>query len=313
MPSDFNSDDRLLGPATSRPTSRRRTWPQRLTIALIVLTSLACFGAAAALGAGQWVVSNRNLVVLATEQHDASATTPDVVLPGRDAPAGRRRTPRRPRPRRRSRRPIPRPRTSSSPVPTTTRASIPTRRTPARSATARTRRAQRHDHGVAGRPGDQPGRRAVVPARPVGRGRRREQGTDQHRLRARRPARAAGHDLLELPDPDRPLHPGRLLRVQAARRRRRRRRRCRSSTRHATTNTGLDVPVSGGECFTFDGDHALAYVRSRHYEYFRSTGSGRTDGTSDLGRISRQQDFLRRSARQRARTRAFYDPSVARR
>ena len=29
--------------------------------------------------------------------------------------------------------------------------------------------------------------------------------------------------------------------------------------------TGLDVPEAG--CFTFDGDHALAYVRSRHFEY----------------------------------------------
>ena len=38
------------------------------------------------------------------------------------------------------------------------------------------------------------------------------------------------------------------------------------------TNTGLNVPVPG--CFTFDGEHALAYVRSRHYQYENRTASG---------------------------------------
>lgn len=59
-------------------------------------------------------------------------------------------------------------------------------------------------------------------------------------------------------------------------------------------STGLNVPTTG--CFTFDGEHALAYVRSRHYEYENPPGSGEweRDGTSDLGRVSRQQDFLRR-------------------
>ena len=44
-------------------------------------------------------------------------------------------------------------------------------------------------------------------------------------------------------------------------------------------NTGLNVPAPG--CFTFDGDHALAYVRSRHYEYEDPPGSGnwKTDPT----------------------------------
>lgn len=59
-------------------------------------------------------------------------------------------------------------------------------------------------------------------------------------------------------------------------------------------NTGLNVPTTG--CFRFDGEHALAYVRSRKYDYEDPPGSGdwERDGTSDLGRISRQQDFLRR-------------------
>lgn len=57
--------------------------------------------------------------------------------------------------------------------------------------------------------------------------------------------------------------------------------------------TGLNVPVAG--CFNFDGDHALAYVRSRKLQALDETGKWVTDGTSDLGRISRQQDFIRRT------------------
>jgi LCP family protein required for cell wall assembly len=76
-------------------------------------------------------------------------------------------------------------------------------------------------------------------------------------------------------------------------------------------NTGLNVPTTG--CFTFDGDHALAYVRSRHYEYEDPPGSGNwdVDGTSDLGRISRQQDFLRRTLAS-VLAKGFLNPSVAR-
>ncbi|MBA3286871.1 MAG: LCP family protein [Acidimicrobiia bacterium] len=60
-------------------------------------------------------------------------------------------------------------------------------------------------------------------------------------------------------------------------------------------NTGLNVPTTG--CFEFNGEHALAYVRSRKYDYEDPPGSGNwlRDPTSDLGRISRQQDFLRRT------------------
>jgi LCP family protein required for cell wall assembly len=60
-------------------------------------------------------------------------------------------------------------------------------------------------------------------------------------------------------------------------------------------NTGLNVPTTG--CFEFDGEHALAYVRSRHYQYEDPPGSGnwQEDPSSDLGRVSRQQDFIRRT------------------
>jgi len=73
--------------------------------------------------------------------------------------------------------------------------------------------------------------------------------------------------------------------------------------------SGLMVPEVG--CYNFEGDHALAYVRSRYYEYEDPPGSGnwRRDGTSDLGRISRQQDFLRRTVAS-VLGRGAYTPSV---
>lgn len=70
--------------------------------------------------------------------------------------------------------------------------------------------------------------------------------------------------------------------------------------------TGLDVPAG---CVLLDGTDALRYVRSRYYEY--DDGSGfRSDGTSDYGRIARQQDFIRR-ALQRAIDRGARNPGVA--
>ncbi len=76
-------------------------------------------------------------------------------------------------------------------------------------------------------------------------------------------------------------------------------------------NTGLNVPVGGGQCFVFDGDHALAYVRSRHYQYQDANGKWKEDPVSDLGRGSRQQDFLRRVLSS-ALDKGVTDPDVAR-
>ena len=73
--------------------------------------------------------------------------------------------------------------------------------------------------------------------------------------------------------------------------------------------TGLNVPTAG--CYRFDGDHALAYVRSRYLEYLDEDGEWQTDGTSDFGRISRQQDFIRRTVDSLLAAGAF-DPSVIR-
>jgi LCP family protein required for cell wall assembly len=56
--------------------------------------------------------------------------------------------------------------------------------------------------------------------------------------------------------------------------------------------TGLDIPEAG--CTTLDPVQALAYVRSRHYEE-NIGGRWVEDLRSDFGRISRQQDFIRRA------------------
>lgn len=74
--------------------------------------------------------------------------------------------------------------------------------------------------------------------------------------------------------------------------------------------TGLNVATPG--CVNFDGDTALAYVRSRSgYRYFDPTSqTWLEDPTGDLGRIKRQQDFLRRSM-QRALDKGSKSLSVA--
>jgi LCP family protein required for cell wall assembly len=55
--------------------------------------------------------------------------------------------------------------------------------------------------------------------------------------------------------------------------------------------TGLSVPEPG--CATLDGTQALAWVRSRFFQY-QENGKWRSDPRSDLGRIERQQEFIRR-------------------
>lgn len=73
-------------------------------------------------------------------------------------------------------------------------------------------------------------------------------------------------------------------------------------------NVGIDIPAG---CHTFVGDEALAYVRSRHLKWVDKNGRSREDRASDLGRISRQQDFLRRVL-QSALEHGLFDPAVAR-
>lgn len=72
-------------------------------------------------------------------------------------------------------------------------------------------------------------------------------------------------------------------------------------------NTGLYVDEPG--CQMLDPSQALAYARSRHFE-FQQNGKWKTDGTGDLGRITRQQDFIKRALR-RASDKGIRNPSTA--
>lgn len=74
-------------------------------------------------------------------------------------------------------------------------------------------------------------------------------------------------------------------------------------------NSGLDVLHPG--CTILDGYGALAFARARHLEYFER-GRFRYDGTGDLGRISRQQLFLRRFI-DRAKAKGVRNPLTAKR
>jgi polyisoprenyl-teichoic acid--peptidoglycan teichoic acid transferase len=61
-------------------------------------------------------------------------------------------------------------------------------------------------------------------------------------------------------------------------------------------NTGLFQYEPG--CVTLDGDQALAYVRSRHFEIQRTAnGKWQEDPSSDFGRINRQQQFIKAALR----------------
>jgi LCP family protein required for cell wall assembly len=71
-------------------------------------------------------------------------------------------------------------------------------------------------------------------------------------------------------------------------------------------HSGLDVPEPG--CITLDPVQALAYARSRAYEV-RRDGRWVVDGTGDLGRITRQQHFIRQ-ALHRAFQRGARNPAV---
>ena len=59
--------------------------------------------------------------------------------------------------------------------------------------------------------------------------------------------------------------------------------------------SGLNITKAG--CVQLNGDQALAFVRSRYYQSFVD-GKWKSDPTSDLGRIQRQQYFLRTLAQE---------------
>lgn len=74
-------------------------------------------------------------------------------------------------------------------------------------------------------------------------------------------------------------------------------------------NTNLLIEQAG--CHTFGGEEGLAYVRSRHFRYYDAkTKKWVEDPAADRGRISRQQDFLRRTI-QKALDKSGGNPTIA--
>ncbi len=69
-----------------------------------------------------------------------------------------------------------------------------------------------------------------------------------------------------------------------------------------TRGSGLDIKTAG--CQTLNGSRRSPWVRSRYFQYYEA-GKWRSDPTSDIGRISRQQDFLRRLMAQAVEQGAF--------
>lgn len=67
--------------------------------------------------------------------------------------------------------------------------------------------------------------------------------------------------------------------------------------------------VDKGGCVELNGEVALAFVRSRNFQYYEG-GRWHSDPRGDIGRIERQQDFMRRVIR-RAISRGIRNPATA--
>lgn len=291
----------------SSPTgssTMHRTWPQRLTIALVVLTALACFAAAGGLALGQWVLSDRQLVsIVGPASEFAGDAEPDVVLPGETAP----------------------PADGS----VTTTSMLPLAEPDA--ANFLVVGADNHNCDASGTPlaDDRGG---------IG-----ERSDTIMVWRANPEANQLA--VLSLPrDLYVDIAGGRKARINSAYVRN-------DPTKLIDTIYlnfgipidhyvqvdfcafqrlvdgvgGVEIPFSAPArdrkaglqidqtgCVNLSGAQALAYVRSRHYQYEDPPGSGnwRTDGTSDFGRIARQQDFLRRVVA-KVIDEGLYSPGVA--
>ena len=74
------------------------------------------------------------------------------------------------------------------------------------------------------------------------------------------------------------------------------------------SETGLAIPTPGAH--VLNGVDALAFVRSRYYQYF-ANGAWHAEGTGDIGRIERQHEFVRALAAKV--THAAHNPFTGRR
>ncbi len=290
---------------------QRRTWPQRLTLGLVIIVAIACFGTAAGLATGQWVLSQRNLIALddPTSAHDAGAGSPSVILPGASTtlpgdPAN--------------------PADPGAPTTTIVLAEPDAANflivgadnnaclgdiDPA--LDDRQGLGERSDTIMIWRANPQVNQLAVLSLPrdlyvDIAGGRKARINSAFERDN---PTKLINTIFLNFGIPiDHYIQVdfcafeklvdavgGVQVPFEYPARDRR---------------SGLFVPEAG--CVNLDGQAALAYVRSRHYQYEDPPGSGNwvTDGTSDFGRIARQQDFLRRVIA-RVINDGLYSPNVA--
>jgi LCP family protein required for cell wall assembly len=289
-----------MGSSTSR-----RTWPQRLTFITVILASLACFATAAGLATGQWVLSQRRLVTLdAVDPDDAGAgggAGPTVILPGQSVP----------------------PDSSDTGGPTTTivlaepdAANFLVVGSDNGGCNGQTATSDRSDLGersdtiMIWRANPDTDQLAVLSFPRdlyVDIGGRRDRINTAYR-------RDDPSRLIETIAQNFGVPVNHYIQVDFC------------AFRELVdavggvqvpfrypardSKSGLSITTTG--CVNLEGDDALAYVRSRHYQYEDPPGSGnwRSDGTSDFGRIARQQDFLRRVVAKVVNDN-LYSPSVA--
>lgn len=302
-----------------KPRKRRRTWPQRLTIFTVVVAAFACFTAAGVLAGGQWVLSQRKLAPLAetTTQRDG-ASTPGIVVPDLSTSAA----------------PDAAPTPTLATVPSATVAGQPLVLAEPDAANFlivgadngdcgddpliedRTDLGERSDTIMVWRANPKTNELAVLSFPrdlyvefPSGR---------KNRINAafRRDDPSVLQEVLNLNFGVQVDH---YIQIDFC-----------AFRRLVQAVGGVQVPfeypardspqrgnpplflVEQTGCVNLDGDTALAYVRSRHYQYEDPPGSGHwiSDPTSDFGRISRQQDFLRRVLA-KVIDDGLYDPDVA--
>ncbi len=310
----------MASPSPEKQRKQRRTWPQRLTIFAIVVGAFACFTAAGALAGGQWVLSQRKLAPLAdTATQHVGANSPGVVVPD--------------------------PSTSAASDDSTT-ATLPT--LPATTAPDQPVVLAEPDAAnflVVGADNGDCGDDPLIEDRS-------DLGERSDTIMVWR-ANPKTNELAVLSFPRDlyvEFPSGRKNRINAAFKRDdpselqevlnlnfgvqvdhyiqidfcafRRLVQAVGGVEIPFQYPARDKPSNGNPplflveqtgCVNLDGDTALAYVRSRHYQYEDPPGSGKwkSDPTSDFGRISRQQDFLRRVLA-KVIDDGLYDPDVAR-
>ncbi len=295
----------------AKPRKPHRTWPQRLTLLAICVGAFACFTAAGAIGAGQWVLSQRNLVALPDiETPRNGASNPDVVVPD----------------------------LAGDPGATTAPTTAPATTVPlvlaepdaanflvvgadnndclANPITEDRGDSERSDTIMVWRANPETNQLAVLSFP-------RDLYVEYPRgSKDRINAAFRRNDpklLLEVINLNFGIQVDHWIQIDFC-----------AFRQLVNAVDGVEVPfqypardqprrngpplflVEQTGCVNLNGEVALAYVRSRHYQYEDPPGSGNwvSDPTSDFGRIGRQQDFLRRVLA-KVIDKGLYDPSVA--